>query len=55
MKKKRKKQEEEKKENLGNVDNKLPEFGAPASLLLKPIGNGFADGFESEGSQLCDR
>jgi hypothetical protein len=53
-KKKRKKQEEEKKENLGNVDNKLPEFGVPASLLLKPIGNGFADGFESEGSQLCD-
>jgi hypothetical protein len=32
----------EKKENLGNADNELPEFGVQASLLLKPIGNGFA-------------
>ena len=41
----------EKRENLGEVDNEVPEIGVQASLLLKQIGNGFANGFESKGSQ----
>ena len=47
-----KKKRWEKRENLGEVDNEVPEIGMQASLLLKPIGNGFVNGFESEGSQL---
>ena len=49
---KKKKKRWEKRENLGEVDNEVPEIGVQASLLLKPIGNGFANGFEGEGSQL---
>ena len=48
----RKKKRWKKRENLGEVDNEVPEIGMQASLLLKPIGNGFVNGFESEGSQL---
>ena len=51
-KKKKKKVKTETRENLGEVDNEVSELGVQASLLLKPIGNGFANGFESEGSQL---
>ena len=47
-----KKKSWQKRENLGEVDNEVPEIGMQVSLLLKPIGNGFANGFESEGSQL---
>ena len=49
---KEKKKRWEKRENLGEIDNEVPEIGMQASLLLKPIDNGFANGFESEGSQL---
>ena len=49
---KKKKVKTETRENLGEVDNEVSELGVQASLLLKPIGNGFANGFESEGSQL---
>lgn len=37
------------RENLGNVDDEPPELGMQASLLLQPIGNGFAGGFQEEG------
>ena len=48
----KKKVKTETRENLGEVDNEVSELGVQACLLLKPIGNGFANGFEGEGSQL---
>ena len=40
---------------LRHIDDKLPELGVISSLLLQPIGNGFAQGFHSEGTNLQKR